>query len=154
MLLDAKFYGFELWLNPPKNLGFGWDRDQDRVPSLAKNNKGRLPWVQTERSDVSQSRVETLPFILEEDLLLGKSVGADMEAGAVLSCLLALLLITVATILVLLLLSSFSTILPVKRNIFTRLDSLLVISIGAQVAAQVAARLVCNVLNHSLIMYF
>ena len=106
--------------------------------------------MQTERSDVSQSRVETLPFILEEDLLLGKSVGADMEAGAVLSCLLALLLITVATILVLLLLSSFSTILPVRRNIFTHLDSLLVISLGAQVAAQVSNMVLVLCSSHPL----
>jgi hypothetical protein len=44
MLWDSKFNCFELRLNPPKNLGFGqpppcWDR----VPSLAKNNKGWLP---------------------------------------------------------------------------------------------------------------
>ena len=46
-----------------------------------------------------------------------------MELGAVLSCLLVLLTTFLTTVSSLLLLSYLSSILPVKRNIFTYLDT-------------------------------
>ena len=49
-----------------------------------------------------------------------------MELGAVLSCLLVLLTTFLTTVSSLLLLSYLSSILPVKRNIFTYLDTLFI----------------------------
>ena len=47
-----------------------------------------------------------------------------MELGALLSCLLALLAIPLTSLPSYLLFSHLSTILPLKRNIFTHLDTL------------------------------
>ena len=59
-------------------------------------------------------------------LIFSSSANLLMELGAVISCLLALLAIPLTSLPSYLLFSHLSTILPLKRNIFTHLDTLFI----------------------------